>query len=443
MLTNYGPLFIYLLSFPVMILTLFNFEIGLLFFISIVPIISLMMKINKQFPLNIVDLLMIFMVLGWFFRGKKMGEGFFKKSPLNFVILLVVVGSIIDLIRGYTFMALPDDINLIRLKAWKNYMILPLIYFISVNNIEKEKTVSRILVCVCFTMLAMDFNFYSTFRWLRSEHYSDLMRISGPIGYLGPNELGLFYSIYTFLLLGISYFVEDKKLKYLMLFVCACNFYPILFSYSRSAYLCALAGFLTLGLLKDRKLLVLLIVLVIFYSFILPRSVVERINMTFLEEGQISEEKERSSAIDVGGVELDTVGRKQLWDKAIIYFKQEPLLGIGFETFRHKEGWITHSLLMKILAEQGLVGMAIFIVFIFMIQWQSYRLFRHSKSKLGQGIGLGLFSSIILYLVGTLGGDTSLYYHFMAFLWLFIGIVASFNVHYVNDYKPVQAVITE
>jgi len=396
------------------------------------------MKISKQFPLNIVDLLMIFMVLGWFFRGKKRGEGFFKKSPLNFVILLVVVGSIIDLIRGYTFMTLPDDINLIRLKAWKNYMILPLIYFISVNNIENEKTIKRILVCVCFTMLAMDFNFYSTFRWLRSEHYSDSIRISGPIGFLGPNELGLFYSIYTFLLLGISYFVENRKLKYLMLFVCACNFYPILFSYSRSAYMCALAGFLTLGLLKDRKLLPLLIVLVLLYSFILPKSVVERIDSTFLEEGQVSEEKERSSAIDVGGVEVDTVGRKELWGKAIDYFKKEPLLGIGFDTFRHQERMITHSLLMKILAEQGLVGMAIFIVFIFMIQWQSYRLFKRSSSKLGQGIGLAVFTSVILYIVGTLGGDISLYYHMMAIFWLFIGVVASFNIHYINDHKPVR-----
>lgn len=442
MLTHYGPLLVYLLSFPIMLVTLFNFEIGLLFFISIVPIISLMMKINLQFPLNIVDLLMVSMVLGWYFRGNKERKSILKRSPLNLVILLVVLGSIIDFIRGYTFMGLPGDINIIRLKAWKNYMILPMIYFISVNNIENEKTIKKILVCVCLTMLAMDFNFYSTFRWLRAEHYSDLMRISGPLGYLGPNELGLFYSIYTFLLLGISYFVENRKLKYLMLFVCACNFYPILFSYSRSAYLCALAGFLTLGLLKDRKLLALLVVLVILYSFILPRSVVERINTTFLEEEQLTEEKERSSAIDVGGVQLDTVGRKQLWEKAMYYFKENPLLGIGFDTFRHKEGWITHSLLMRILAEQGLVGMAIFIVFIFMIQWQSYRLFRHSTSKLGQGIGLGLFSSVILYIVGTLGGDTSLYYHFMAILWLFIGVVASFNVNYVNEQKTKKALIS-
>lgn len=74
MLTHYGPLFVYLLSFPIMLVTLFSFETGLLFFISIVPIISLMMKINLQYPLNIVDLLMIFMVLGWFFRGKKGGK---------------------------------------------------------------------------------------------------------------------------------------------------------------------------------------------------------------------------------------------------------------------------------------------------------------------------------------------------------------------------------
>jgi O-antigen ligase len=241
--------------------------------------------------------------------------------------------------------------------------------------------------------------------------------------------------VYTFLLLGISYFIENKRFKYFILLICACNFYPIIFSYSRAAYTSTLAGFLILGLLKDRKFLGLLVVVVLFYSFILPTSVVERINMTFLDQGKVEEQREQSSAIDVGGVELDTVGRKELWEKAERYFKEEPLFGIGFDTFRHREGMITHSMFMKILAEQGLIGIIIFIIFTGMVLQQSYKLFKHSKSKIGQGIGLGFLLCEIVHLVGSLTGDQSLYYNLMAIYWLFLGIVASFNKEYAINSK--------
>jgi len=195
-------------------------------------------------------------------------------------------------------------------------------------------------------------------------------------------------------------------------------------------------GFLTLGLLKDRKFLVLLVVLIIFYSLILPRSVVERINMTFLDEAKVSQEQEQKSAVDVGGVELDTVGRKELWEKAKWYFEKEPLLGIGFDTFRHLEGRITHSMFIKILAEQGLVGITIFILFIITLLWQAYKLFKRSKNKLGKGIGLGFFISTIVHLTGSITGDQSLYYNLMAIFWLFMGIMASFNIkHVTNDVR--------
>jgi O-antigen ligase len=332
-------------------------------------------------------------------------------------------GSIINLICSFTFAGSSEEIDL--LKTWKNYMILPLIYFIAVNNIDEENLVKKIIICICFTMLAMDFNFYTTFKWLKQYHYSDSMRISGAFSFLGPNELSIFYNMYTFLLLGIFYFIEEKKIKYLILFVCACNCYPILFSFSRTGYMCAIAGLLTLGLLKDRKFLVLLVALIICYRFVLPQAVVERIDMTFLEKDNISQEEQQSSAFDVGGTTLEITGRKHLWEKAMNYFEKEPLLGIGFDNFRRQEGWITHSLYMRILAEQGLIGATIFIVFITTILWQSLRLFRHSKSKLGQGIGLGFLISIIVHLVGSATGDQSLYYNLMAIFWLFMGIVAS------------------
>ena len=417
-----------------MFVTLFRVEIGILFFITFIPIIVVMKKI-ATFPggNNMADFLLIALVIGWFLKAGRENRKIFESSPINLVVVLVVLGSIINLMRGYTFMALPVDINLTRLMTWKNYMILPLIYFVTINTIRKEDIVKWIIICICFSMLAMDFNFHSTFKWLKSYHYSHDLRISGAFSFLGPNEMGVFFAQFTFLLFGISYFFEDKKLRYLILFVCACNMYPIIYSYSRTTYMGVIAGLLTLGLLKDRRLLLLLFALIISYSAILPNSVVERIDMTFLDKQQTSEERLRSSGFDVGGATIEVTGRKQLWEKAIEYFKKHPFLGIGFDTFRHKEGWITHSLYMKILAEQGLLGALIFLLFTITILRQSYNLFKHSKNKLGQGIGLGFLTCEIVHLVGSISGDQTLYYNLMATYWLFMGIVASFNIHFVDD----------
>ncbi|MFC1863725.1 O-antigen ligase family protein [Thermodesulfobacteriota bacterium] len=121
-------------------------------------------------------------------------------------------------------------------------------------------------------------------------------------------------------------------------------------------------------------------------------------------------------------------------ERAKYYFKQNPIMGIGFDTFRHREGVITHSMYLKILAEQGLIGMIIFFIFVVNVLRQSYRLFKHSNSKLGRGVGLGFFTCVVTHLTGSISGDQSLYYNLMAIYWLFLGIVTSFNLYY-NDAK--------
>lgn len=428
MLTYFAPLVAYIISYPVMLATIFRIEIGILFFVTLVPIIAVTQKIS-EFPggYNMVDFLLLAMALGWVVNAGRNGRELIKASPVNRAVFLVISYSLINLARGYTFMSFSSEINLTRLMAWKNYMILPLIYFITMNNLRNEKVVKLLIICICLTMIGMDFNFYSTFRWINTEHYSHDIRISGPLSFLGPNELGIFYSMYTFLLIGISYFMPDKRIRWLIFFVCTCNLYPILYSYSRAAYMCMFTGIILLGLMKDRKLLLIPIVLIIGYSYILPNSVVERIDSTFLGNETVSEDVLKSSAVNVGSVTLDTVGRKALWDKAQAYFNQHPIIGIGFDTFRHREGMITHSLYMRILAEQGLAGMLVYIIFISTLLKQGYRLYRRSENQIFKGIGLGFFLCVSVHLVGSITGDQSLYYNLMLIYWVFMGIVAHLN----------------
>jgi len=165
----------------------------------------------------------------------------------------------------------------------------------------------------------------------------------------------------------------------------------------------------------------------------MPNSVIERIDSTFLDKTTATEETLERRALDIGDTTIDTVNRVALWKKALSHFEEHPFFGIGFRAFAKREGKITHSLFMQVLAEQGLFGLGIFVFFVTVCLRQGYTLFRRSPNKFDRGIGLGFFTCSILLLVGSLGGDISLYYNLMCVYWLFIGIVARYNSKHQNN----------
>ena len=88
---------------------------------------------------------------------------------------------------------------------------------------------------------------------------------------------------------------------------------------------------------------------------------------------------------------------------------------------------IVHNMYLTILAEQGLIGMTVYVIFILVIFRQAFNLYRNSTTKIGRGIGLGFSTCMITHLVGSISGDVSQYYNLMAIYWIFLGIVARFQ----------------
>jgi O-antigen ligase len=88
---------------------------------------------------------------------------------------------------------------------------------------------------------------------------------------------------------------------------------------------------------------------------------------------------------------------------------------------------ITHSLYMRVLAEQGIIGVIVLFGFSLCLIMECWRLYRSSENPLGRGVGLGFFLCMNVHLVGSVTGDQSLYYNFMAIYWLFMGVVGNLN----------------
>ena len=65
---------------------------------------------------------------------------------------------------------------------------------------------------------------------------------------------------------------------------------------------------------------------------------------------------------------VEDLGRKQLRDQAIEYFKQNPFLGIGWENYKYLftlRRTHVHCIYYQLLCESGIVGFSIFVLFFF------------------------------------------------------------------------------
>jgi O-antigen ligase len=177
---------------------------------------------------------------------------------------------------------------------------------------------------------------------------------------LDPNFTGALL-VWTMIMAASAYLARPKNLLItagLLLFL----YFSLVYTFSRSAYLMFLMGFLAIGYLKSWKV-ALLAVLAFFLSFQFNPRVEQRVG---------------------GAISVDASAEHRLtsWERAEEIIKKYPVLGVGFNNFRAaqlKLGFIdpqdrrqgghggagTDSSFLFVLATTGVVGGAAFAVFLF------------------------------------------------------------------------------
>jgi O-antigen ligase len=201
-------------------------------------------------------------------------------------------------------------------------------------------------------------------------------------------------------------------------FTAGLNIYCLLYSFSRSGYLAGAATLVFLGLAKDRRVLAALLILVFFWQALLPHSVVQRIEMTSVEDPSDSTAQERFGMWEMG--------------KGII--AKNPIAGIGFYTtpfLQVKSAGFTqtwasfHSSYLEQTVETGFIGLALYVAFFLMGIGYGWRLYKVANDKLLQGLGLGFMGCVFGVLAGNIFGSYWNYLNVMAFYWVFLGLVVA------------------
>jgi putative inorganic carbon (hco3(-)) transporter len=290
--------------------------------------------------------------------------------------------------------------------TWKDYMLIPLIFAAASLVIEDRKAVRTVVLVTAISLLLIDRTCILESLSRSWATFDESKRSGGPLVY-GSNQTAAYLAEFAIFFWGFGQFLKRKKLKLLNYGLVALTIFATMYTFSRGGYLAVLAGVFLLGVLKDRKLLVVLGVFLFTWQALVPAPVQERVTMTQNSNGRL---------------EASAQERVSLWENAVDSIESSPIVGTGFATFQYghhvdnlKD---THNLYVKVMVETGIIGLIIVLVLFQQFLASAYRLFKHATDPLYRGLGLGLFSAMCSCLVANLFGDRWTYLEITAPLWV-------------------------
>ncbi|MBN1543374.1 O-antigen ligase family protein [candidate division KSB1 bacterium] len=417
---------LYGVSLLVVLMTFYRIEIGIFFLTFFLPLQNILDYVNI-YPLgkDINDLILAALLVKWILNSRARREPLLQPNPLNWPLLLFIFLTLWGTWRGSAYLHWPPPLDLGHplLIAWKNSIIPYLMFFIVYNNIKNPKTMKALVLTMTAAILMLDRNFYNILSLQDTSHYSNTLKTAfiGGGAAISGNALAVFLAQYCIILLALFFCDTSKLRKIIYAPVSALSYYCVMFLFSRSGYLAAFVSLTLLGLLRNRRLLILMIVAMLFWNLVLPTAVVQRISMT------------------TEGEEYDGTTRQRLgmWQQAEEMICRSPLLGHGFfitpyievragSEFDYVWGSF-HNNFLQTAVEIGLLGLFLTLLLFGLGFWQGWRLFRNSDNGFNKGLGLGLCCCIGGVLAGNIAGS---YWHFFtvaSFFWIFIALATRLN----------------
>jgi len=420
-LKNFAPLTLYLSGLVFAIIAMSGrVRWALMLAVFLLPLRNVIEKIQiYPFANQFIDILLIGVIIGGL-TSKKGGDK--TKSSINTIALITVIYLLLSVIRGsfYLYGSFYFDIHDSRIQDWKNFALLPLLFFLNFKNNVNKKDIWITFAVMCFSMFLVD---YYTINQIKDHpSLSGRELVHGTFQFLGPNEVAAFFNEYTIIAMSVFYVVKKGRNKWLLLIMILANLYCIMFLYSRGAYAGLIMGMFILFTLKDKKMLIPLFLVLALWQTVLPQNVVDRIKETKTEAGQLDQSSQR---------------RIDIWQQAFSYFKSNPIVGIGFGSFRHLglDLGDTHNIYVKTLTEQGIIGFIILLITFFCFIKEGWILYQKGDDELSKALGLGFVCCIFTMIVNNCFGDRWSYLEPNAYLWIFAGLVARLNVISRNPLK--------
>jgi len=393
-------------------------QIGIYYLVLVLPLQTLRYQI-QSYPLggSIIDYILLAVLVGALLQRT---EPIFDGLPMKGLLLFSFAYWYVSLWHGSLFLGLPLPLSIddLRFSNWKSYVELGLMTFIAFAAIRTREQVRTVLVLMCITVLGVSLDFYQVISAQDLSHFDDSVRYSGVLGYAGANGLGAFVAMFGLLLVAIVTIRVDKKLRTLAFVTLLGCVYCLLFAFSRAAYMAFAAGLLMIASFQKRFLLTFVFAGLLGFALLLPSAVSERISGTVVQ-----------SADSTGGaLESSAQERVIIWEDAISIFKAFPLQGAGFQTYQFMHRSLgygdTHNFYLKVLIEQGLIGIVLFLMILAQMFAQGIRLYRSTVDPFYSALGLGFAGCVVGAAIANVFGDRWSYLQVDSYVWILLALVA-------------------
>ncbi len=372
----------------------------------LVPVFDLaaLMQLNRQLPsldrLKVIKLLLIFLGIAAF----SLLLSLFALPPLE------VVQSGLYLVRLLLYVILfPVSWLLLNQSNFR-----PFIWWVAISSL----------------LIALG-------GFLQLQFLPDLETLAKTAGYdphinrlvgtwLDPNFIGGFFAFISLFLISVALSEKSRRSKILLFLISSVLLAALFFTYSRSAYLAFTAGIFLLGLIKARKLLIVILL----------------IGTIGLAASDRAQQRVGELVTSVTSVLFNTSEnpdptarlRIQNWEQTVEMIGQKPFLGHGYNTLTYvklSEGFVkdeevhsasgSDSSFLTVLATTGIIGLLFFLWFYFKLLRDSLKTWLENKSSLTGAVGLGLFTGLITLLIHCNFVNSLFFPQIMTFLYPLLG----------------------
>jgi len=399
-----------------------------LFYTFLIPLQYLQDKIPKgPTGINYLTLSMIILVIWLLFGRKRSGGRILTPTSLNIILFLFIIDTCVGYI--ITFMTVEDasssfDPGGLHITQFLQLATGFMLFWIGANMLNTRRRIMWTLLAIASTAPIAFRAFYNSLGYVASFHYDHDMRITFPFTQIGSNELGCFFVYTSTFFLLLAFAPMKGWLKAVFWLVGGMYAYGVLFSLSRASHLGFAIAMGCGACMRYRWLIIGFIMAGVTMEYWIPQAVIERWEMTTGESGELDESAE---------------SRKRYWVLAKQLFMQDPIMGHGTGSFRKKnpEAMDAHNEYYNILAEQGIIGILLFISIWISVIKLACDLWRKGGDTVYKHYGLCIGLITLSLLVMNLFGDRFSYLAMIGQYWILVGIGVRLRAH-LNGSMPLD-----
>ena len=327
-------------------------------------------------------------ILLWFAEMAVHKKVYFKRTPFDWVVLLLVVLS------GASIWNSPDKgISIYNYQYLMLHYILT--YYLVINTVHTQKQLERVMqALLASAFIVTIYGFYQYFfsaqmltrEWVDNEQFPDLkFRVFSTLK--NPNLLAGYLVTMISIAGGLCCTAKGKKSRLLWCGLILIFGTCLVLTYSRGAWISLLVVIVVYGLLYDRKaflLLALLPLVVLFNHDVMMERLLSIVNPTDTSAGL----------------------RWALWESTLAMIADHPLLGVGWGAYRlvypEYDFYVNnastiifhaHNMYLSIAAEIGIPGLLAFLYVMYGHAYKAWQLFKKPIAPWLNGVLLGLVAA--------------------------------------------------